>query len=189
MIPTSDGELAEASAIGRYGAVGLHGGLGRRCSVAQAVTQIGSRFAVIGVNELRLIVAGSQGVRDLIARYTEVLLAQAQYLAVCNSMHHAQQRFSRWLLTCADLTNREHLPLTHEFLGQMLGANRTTVSLLAHSLKKAGLISYSRGKIEIVDRKALRIRACQCYDLKRVPVRVPARFVLFRAATVIRLLH
>jgi CRP-like cAMP-binding protein len=167
VLPTRDGEFAEASAIGRHGAAGLHAGLGLRCSVAQAVTQIGGRFAVISAVHLRIIVAANQNIRDLIGQYTEVLLAQTQYLAVCNSTHSGQERLSRWLLMCADITNNEHLPLTHEFLSHMLGVNRTTVTLIAQSLQIAGLIAYKRGKIEIVDREGLQKRACQCYEASR----------------------
>src|SRR5439155_1132938 len=83
--------------------------------------------------------------RDLISRYTEVLWAEAQQIVACNAVHDAASRLCRWLLQSADRTDSETIPLTQEFLAQMLGVRRTTVSLLAQVLQKQGLIKYSRG--------------------------------------------
>jgi CRP-like cAMP-binding protein len=112
----------------------LHGGLGGRRSFTRATTQIAGRFSAIRSERFEHIANGSAPVRDLILRYTEVLLAEAQQVSACNAMHAAGARLCRWLLQCADRTEREELPLTQEVLAQMLGIRRTTVTLLAQAL-------------------------------------------------------
>ena len=92
-----------------------------------------------------------------------MLLAQVQTTAACNALHHVEARFSRWILQTRDRTDTDRIPLTQEFLSEMLGVRRTSVSEVAHKLQAAGLIRYSRGVIEIVDRPALEGRACECY--------------------------
>jgi CRP-like cAMP-binding protein len=108
---------------------------------------------------------GSAAVRDLITQYTEVLWAEAQQSAACNAVHDAPARLCRWLLQCADRSASEILPLTHEFLAQMLGVQRTTVTLLAQAMQKKGQIKYSRGRIIILDREAIGACACECYHV------------------------
>ncbi len=102
---------------------------------------------------------------DLITRYTEVLWAEAQQLAACDAVHEAPAWLCRWLLQCADRIGSDQLPLTQELIAQMLGVRRTTITLLARSLQQRGLIKYARGKITILDRKALEHCACECYDV------------------------
>jgi len=101
--------------------------------------------------------------RDLIVKYNEVLLAQVQTTAACNALHHVEARLSRWILQTRDRTETDSIPLTQEFLSEMLGVRRTSVSEVAQKLQTEGLIRYSRGVIEIVDRLALERRACECY--------------------------
>ena len=89
-------------------------------------------------------------------------------------MHEAKARLCRWLLQCADRTGRDELPLTQEYLAQMLGVRRTTVSLLAQSLQVRGLITYRRGRIRLRDRKGIEACACECYDIMRHEKLAPA---------------
>jgi CRP-like cAMP-binding protein len=96
-------------------------------------------------------------------RHEQVLFAQAQQSAACNASHAVEARLARWLLRSRDLSGGATLDLTQEFLGQMLGVQRTSVSLVAHTLQKAGLITYRRGRIKITDLKGLRETACECY--------------------------
>src|SRR5262249_2725183 len=137
-----NGGAIETATVGREGAVGLHGGLGRRWAFTRATTQIGGRFSTIPAPRFEQIANGSAAVRDLILRYTEVLLAEAQQIGACNAMHTARARLCRWLLQCADRTGRDELPLIQELLAQMVGVRRTTVGLLAHEMQIKGLISY-----------------------------------------------
>jgi CRP-like cAMP-binding protein len=152
----------------------LHGGLGGRRSFTRATTQIGGRFSAIRAGRFEGIANGSAPVRNLILRYTEVLLAEAQQISACNAMHGAGARLCRWLLQCADRTGREELPLTQDTLAPMLGVRRTTVSLLAQALQVRGLIRYRRGHIVLLDRKGLEQCACECYDITRHEKLAPA---------------
>jgi CRP-like cAMP-binding protein len=169
-----NGGAIETATVGREGAVGLHGGLGGRRSFTRATTQIGGRFSTIRAGRFEHIANGSAPVRDLILRYTEVLLAEAQQIAACNAMHEAKARLCRWLLQCADRTGRDELSLTQEYLAQMLGVRRTTVTLLAQSLQVRGLITYRRGRIMLRDRKGIEACACECYDIMRHEKLAPA---------------
>jgi CRP-like cAMP-binding protein len=169
----------ETGTVGREGAVGLHGGLGGRRSFTRATTQIGGRFSTIRARRFQHIANGSAPVCDLILRYTELLLAEAQQLAACNAMHEAKARLCRWLLQCADRTGRDELPLTQEYLAQMLGVRRTTVTLLAQSMQVKGLMRYRRGHIVLLDRKRLEECACECYDVMRHEKLAPALGVHF----------
>jgi CRP-like cAMP-binding protein len=174
-----DGGAIETSTVGREGAVGLHGSLGERRSFTRATTQIGGRFSAIPAERFEHIANGSAPVRDLILRYTEVLLAEAQQIGACNAMHCAGARLCRWLLQCADRTGRNELPLTQDSLAQMLGIRRTTVTLLARSMQVRGLITYRRGRILILDREGLEECACECYDIMRHEKLAPALGVHF----------
>jgi CRP-like cAMP-binding protein len=169
-----NGGAIETATVGREGAVGLHGGLGGRRSFTRATTQIGGRFSAVRAGRFEHIANGSAPVRDLILRYTEVLLAEAQQISACNAMHSGGARLCRWLLQCADRTSRDELPLTQESLAQLLGIRRTTVTLLAQALQVRGLISYRRGHIVLLDRKGLEESACECYGIMRHEKLAPA---------------
>ena len=152
----------------------MHGVLGGRRSFTRATTQIGGRFSTIRAGRFEHIANGSVPVRDLIQRYTEVLLAEAQQIGACNATHDTRARLCRWLLQCADRTGRDELQLIQEFLAQMVGVRRTTVTLLAQSLQVRGLIRYRRGRIVLLDRKGLEECACECYDIMRQEKLAPA---------------
>jgi len=115
----------------------------------------------------------SEHVRDLFVSYSETLLSQVQQTVACNALHSTEERMCRWLLMMHDRAEGEALCYTHEFLSHMLGANRKSVTLAAQSLQAAGLISYRRGKIQVVDRAGLEKASCECYAI------VKARFDAF----------
>jgi CRP-like cAMP-binding protein len=123
----------------------------------------------------RLYANGSAAVRDLISRYTEVLWAEAQQTTACNAVHNAAARLCRWLLQTADRLGDDHLPLTQEYLAEMVGVRRTTVTLLAQEMQANGLIEYRRGRITILDRKRLEACACECHRImhhNRLPMTI-----------------
>jgi CRP-like cAMP-binding protein len=165
LVVTLDGTIVEATTVGREGAVGLHGALGRRLSFTRATTQIRGAFSTIRAQNFEQIMNGSTAVRDLISRYTEVLWAEAQQAAACNAVHSAAARICRWLLQAADRIGTDEVPLTQEYLAGMVGVRRTTVTLLAQALQEKGLIQYRRGHITILDRKRLEAAACECYRI------------------------
>ena len=175
LVVARDGGAVETSIIGREGAVGLHGALGPRLSFTRATTQIAGKFSVIRASSFAQLVQSDAAVRDMIARYTEVLWAEAQQIAACNAAHDGPARLCRWLLQSADRTGSEELPLTQELIAQMLGVRRTTVTLLAQSLQRDGLIRYSRGHIKIIDREKMMHAACECYSIiqhEKLPVTI-----------------
>jgi CRP-like cAMP-binding protein len=161
------GEAIETATIGREGAVGSLAGLGPRRSYTRAVVQVAGTASCIAAGRFCKVAGESQAVRDSIVRYGEMLLIQVQQTAACNALHDVEERLSRWLLQARDRVDGNIIRLTHEFLSQMLGVRRPTVTVVARTLQDAGLIRYHRGHIEIVDRHGLEARACECYAVIR----------------------
>jgi len=121
-------------------------------------------FVVKNGSKIRSIESGSMPVPvSLIVTFTYAPSGKSQQSAACNAIHTIEARLSRWLLRCRDLTESEDLPLTQEFIAQMLGVRRTSVSIVANTLQQAGLIKYKRGHIRVLDLEALRESACECY--------------------------
>jgi CRP-like cAMP-binding protein len=118
----------------------------------------------IDVTALRTVAERSITVRNLLARHELALTAQAQQSAACNASHSVEARLSRWLLRARDLSGEEVLPLTQEFLARMIGVQRNAISIVAHALRMAGTIRYSRGQIAIANVEALRRTSCECYQ-------------------------
>jgi CRP-like cAMP-binding protein len=161
------GDAIETVSIGREGAVGAMVGIGSRRAVSRAVVQVAGHASRIAVPRFRKLVEESPAIRETIIRFGESLLIQIQQIAACNALHDVEARLSRWLLQSADRMENETVRLTHEFLSQMLGVRRPTVTVVAHMLQQAGLIRYHRGHIEILDRRGLQERACECYMVIR----------------------
>ena len=118
----------------------------------------------IAAAHFRSAAAASDSIRNLCIRYNEVLLSQARVTAACNALHSIEARFCRWLLQCADRAASDTVPLTQEFLAEMLGVRRTSVTEVASKVQAAGAITYSRGVIKILDRPALLRMSCECYE-------------------------
>jgi len=165
LVVTSEGSTIETSTVGREGALGLNRGLGARRSFTRAIVQVAGAFLAIRATHLERVVQEHAQMRDLIVRYIEVQWAESQQTVACNAVHDASARLCRWLLQCADRLGSDSLALTQEFLSQMLGVRRTTVTLLAQALQAKGIIKYRRGHILIVDRQKLMESACECYQI------------------------
>lgn len=159
--------MVETAMIGRDGIVGGSNAFGSQMAVNKAVVQLGGMGSACDVNAFRDIVRRSPSLAGLLTRYEQTLLGQAQQSAACLSTHDVEARLCRWLLRAQDLTGRDELPFTQEFLAEMLGAQRTSVSLTAHTLQRAGVIRYSRGRVQILRRDALEEGACKCYGTVR----------------------
>jgi CRP-like cAMP-binding protein len=121
----------------------------------------------IAAPRFREAVGKSSTVRDLCLHSNEVLLLQARVTAACNALHPIESRFCRWLLQSADRAQSDVVELTQMFLAEMLGVRRTSVTDVASHIQKTGAITYTRGVIRIVDRKALESSACECYQRLR----------------------
>jgi CRP-like cAMP-binding protein len=156
-------DAIETATIGYEGAVGCFAGFGPRRSHTRAIVQVRGAALRVSASQFRKIAEASEPVRGIIARCGEMLLIQVQQTAACNALHAVEARLSRWLLQARDRVPGNTIKLTHEFLSQMLGVRRTTVTVVANVLQQAGLIRYHRGHIEIVDRPGLEARACECY--------------------------
>ena len=165
LVITEEGAGIEAATIGFEGAVGVNGGLGKRRAFTRGVIQLSGIISHMPVSAFERVVSKSPAVSDIVARYTEVLWNEAQQIAACNALHDAETRLARWLLQTQDRIpgSASSIALTQEFLSQMLGIRRTTVTLVARALQKAGLIRYARGRITVLDRRGLEEAACECY--------------------------
>ena len=158
------GEMIETAMVGRDG-----GGQRHRCAKWQGVIAQGHRSscrcgATINPDVLRKLAHEFEPLQSLLIRHEQVLLAQAQQSAGCNASHTVETRMCRWLLRMHDLTGSNELNLTQEFLAQMLGVRRPSVSMVAGTLQEAGLIKYSRGHIHLLDLDQLEQSACECYE-------------------------
>jgi CRP-like cAMP-binding protein len=114
--------------------------------------------------QFRNLAAASDPIRNLSIRYNEILLSQARVTAACNALHSIEARFCRWLLQSADRAASDTVNLTQQFLAEMLGVRRTSVTEVASKVQGAGVITYSRGVIKILDRSALLRASCECYQ-------------------------
>jgi CRP-like cAMP-binding protein len=162
-----NGQIVESALVGREGAIGAFAGLGPWHAFTRAAVQISTTAAVIATSHFQAAVAKSERIRDLILRYKETLLGQVQQTAACNALHELEPRLARWLLQALDRTDEHELALTHDLIAQMLGARRSTVTVIANKFRDAGLIRYQRGCIVLLDRAGLEHAACECYRALR----------------------
>ncbi len=159
-----DGKAIETATVGREGVVGAMAGLGLYRSLVRVVVQMPIACSKIAASHFRTVAASSDPVRNLCIRYNEVLLSQARVTAACNALHSIEARFCRWLLQSADRAASDTVALTQEFLAEMLGVRRTSVTEVASKVQAAGAITYSRGMIKILDRQMLVRISCECYQ-------------------------
>jgi CRP-like cAMP-binding protein len=162
-----DGKAIETATVGREGVVGAMSGLGLHVPQVRAIVQLPTFISKIASTEMRKAVAASKPIADLCIRYNEVLLAQARITAACNALHQVEARFCRWLLQTRDRAESDTIMLTQEFLSEMLGVRRTSVTEVASKIQATGAISYSRGVIKVIDLGALKAMSCECYDTLR----------------------
>jgi CRP-like cAMP-binding protein len=158
----TEGQTIEVAMLGRDSLVG-GGALADGTALSDAVVLFPSTASSLNLAAFRSLADGSSGFRGLVVRHEQMLLACAQQSLLCNTQHSVEARVARWLLHASDLCERTSVPLTQEFLAQMIGARRNAISIVASSLQRAGTIRYSRGQIEITDWHALRHRSCECY--------------------------
>jgi len=167
VLPMKDGSTVEVGVIGKDGVVGLPILLGAGRMPGETFIQVeGSGFR-IQAKRLKEEFERPGELRRHLHKYLMANLVQSAQNAACNRLHPIAERLARWVLTCHDLVQSDRMPLTHEFLAQMLGAPRTTVTLAAGMLHQAGLIDYSRGHVTIKNRSGLEEAACECYGIVR----------------------
>jgi CRP-like cAMP-binding protein len=179
---TRDGTLIEAYAVGRDGVVGLPSLLGDPGSPAGTVLgEVPGTCRRVALGTLRGMLPELPALNRLARRLVLALLDQVQQAVACSSLHTVEQRCARWLLMTHDRVGGDEFLLTHEILAQMLAVRRAGVTEAAGVLQRAGLVTYSRGRVRVLDRAGLEAAACECYAVVRAhadrllePERVPA---------------
>jgi CRP-like cAMP-binding protein len=160
-----DGAAVEVGMVGNEGLVGLPAILRINNSPYQVVVQLPGNALRLRADLLRAEFDRGGQLQDLLLRYLHTVLTQISQSAACNRFHALKARLCRWLLVSHDRAQTDTLHLTHEFLSQMIGAPRARVTMTASGLQKAKLIRYSRGKIQILDRRGLESSSCECYGI------------------------
>lgn len=160
-----NGDAIETANIGREGSFGLFAAMYSRVSFNRCLVQLGGRLLRCKIEHLHAEFRTHEPVRNLFVSYSETLLAQIQQSAACNALHSVEKRMCRWLLMMDDRADGAPMNYTHEFIAGILGANRKSVTLAARSMLAAGLISYTRGKMQVANRLGLESASCECYAI------------------------
>jgi CRP-like cAMP-binding protein len=159
-----DGSMIEVATIGREGAVGVtavyDGTPSSSASIVQGATEPSYRMTA---SAFRREMARRGAFFDVLTRYGQALVGFIMQSTACNAVHTIEQRLARWLLMAHDRMESDDFPLTQEFAAMMLGATRPTVSVVAATLQKAGLITYRHGRVRVLDRTRLEAASCECY--------------------------
>ena len=163
LVELKNGAAMETGMIGRDGQYGGGQALDQKLSLNRVTIQLPGTASVMDADQLRQAAHSLPALRKVLIDYEQFFLAQVQQTAVCNALHDIRARMCRWLLRVNHLAGPD-FPLTHEFLAQMLGVRRTTVTEVAGDLQRASLMSYNRGRLRIEDLGKVRQRACECHE-------------------------
>jgi len=161
---TEDGRMVEVATVGREGMAGLgaiaNAGPSNSMTMVQGASEVCYRLSA---DTFRAELDRSAAFNTLVKRYVDAHIAVVMQSTACNAIHSVEQRLARWLLMAHDRVGTDKFPLTQEFVAMMLGANRSTVTVIAGTLQRAGLITYHRGQVAILDRERLESASCECY--------------------------
>jgi CRP-like cAMP-binding protein len=163
IVVMKDGREIESRTIGRESGYGLLNALGSRISFERLLVQVGGEACRLPIRALSEAATRSETLLRSVACHGQATILQSAQATACNALHEVEARLCRWLLMTQDRLESPSVPLTQEHLSIMLGVQRTTVTGAAQLLQEAGLISYSRGKIAVLDRPGLERRTCECY--------------------------
>ena len=164
VVSLQTGEMVEAAMVGADGVVGASAALDGRVSLSLGIVQLSGDIVVCNIDGLKSAALQSPNLLALLIRHEQTVYAQAQQSAACFASHRVEARLCRWLLRARDLSGTDTLLFTQEYLAEMLGVRRTSVTVVAHTLQAAGFIKYARGKIQILDAEGLQDGACECYE-------------------------
>jgi CRP-like cAMP-binding protein len=162
-----DGRSVEMATFGREGLFGLVSAFVTRQSFGRYMVQLSGKASRIELGTMHEAMAARPAIQRLVLRFTEALLAQTLQTVACNAVHNVEARCCRWILMSQDRLGQPDLPLTQEFLAEMLGVQRSTVSDVARTIQDKGLIRQGRGVITVTDRPGLEAAACECYEIIR----------------------
>ncbi len=160
-----DGSTTEIGLVGNEGMIGISAVLGGDYTISRTIVQVSGSALEIPADIVRQEFLRGEELQKILLLYTQALLTQVSQSAACNRQHNIEERLARWLLSVHDCILQDELPLTQEFIANMLGTRRSGVTVAAGTLQEAGLIRYSRGKITILDQSRLEDTACECYRL------------------------
>jgi CRP-like cAMP-binding protein len=160
-----DGKSVEVGLVGKEGFVGLPLLVGFHTSFTRAVAQLDATAFRIDGETLLALLKKYPALERRLQQYSQVAAMEVTQIAACNRLHDVHERLARWLLMCADRVSSNDLPLTQEFLGQMLGTRRSSVTVAAGTLQEAGMIATNRGDVKITNRKKLENACCECYGI------------------------
>jgi CRP-like cAMP-binding protein len=160
-----DGKIVEVGLIGNDGMSGTSALMGRKVSFERALIQIPNGGVRVKLSVIKKEFDKGGRLQQLLLGYVSDLMRQVSQTAACNASHTTEERLARWLLMCRDRVDSSNLNLTQEFLAEMLGTRRATVSVAAITLQSANLIQYSRGAISIIDNEGLEAFSCECYGI------------------------
>ncbi len=161
----ADGSMVEVGLVGNDGVVGIPAALGDNIATTIATVQVPGSGMRMKASLLKSQFQRGGVLQSLLLRYMQALFAFVSQNAACNRLHQLDGRLARWLLLVYDRVESNQLPLTHEFMAQMLGVRRAGVTEAANTLQQAGLIRYTRGKITILNRQELEAASCECYKI------------------------
>jgi CRP-like cAMP-binding protein len=162
---SADGRSVEVGIVGREGMVGMSIAVGLLRGTFRAIMQMSGSGVRIRSEIFQQVLLCASTLQSEVSRFALMHGMQVAQLAACNRLHDIEQRLARWLLMCQDRVDSPLLPLTHEFLAQMLGTGRPSVTLAAGALENAGVIENLRGTVKVLNRKGLEQAACECYGV------------------------
>jgi CRP-like cAMP-binding protein len=168
VVELDDVGMIEAAMVGKDGVVNAACALDGKVSLSKVIVQGAGSGSAISAERISKAADNSRELRAILIRHDQVLMAQSQQSAACNASHQVEARLCRWLLRMRDLAANDDLVVTQEFLAQMLGVRRSSLSVVANTLQKAGFIRYKRGHIRILNVEGLKESACECYEVVKV---------------------
>jgi CRP-like cAMP-binding protein len=160
-----DGSMVEVGLVGNDGIVGIPAALGDNITATTAMVQVPDSAMRMKASLLKSEFQRGGSLQSLLLRYMQAQHAFVSQNAACNRLHYLEGRLARWLLLVCDRVKSNELPLTHEFMAQMLGVRRSGVTEAANMLQQSGLIRYTRGKVTILNREELEATSCECYEI------------------------
>jgi CRP-like cAMP-binding protein len=167
LVTRLEGGATATGMVGREGMADMVSALGDHCAVSRTVVQVAGTCSRIDGARFRAAFEARPAVRRLCLRYNEALVAQLSQSVACNALHAVEARLCRWLLGTQDRVGHAELPLTHGLLAEMLGVNRSTLTLAARALQERGVVEQRRGVVGVRDRSGLEAASCACYGIVR----------------------
>lgn len=164
VVTLETGEVVEAAMVGVDGVIGASAALDGRISLSRGIVQLSGDIVVCSLAALKSAALQSPKLLALLIRHEQTVYSQAQQSAACFATHHVNARLCRWLLRARDLSGSDTLRFTQEYLAEMLGVKRTSVTVVAHTLQEAGFTKYARGKIQVLNPAGLLDSTCECYE-------------------------